>query len=245
MNRFHCLYGAGVVLVAVAPLLVTACGQDRATSAPAPASASPSAATARQVTPSPASGSNPASPSADPSGSASAARIRFTSPLYGYTVVLPASWTANPATMVADDPASTGDTATDAFTVPGTDTTIGALAWDLGSGTYEAWAKAYHDDLVGHVPQGCDGGDPSTWPSIQVGTVQGHLLQKCNAAEVMVAIGKRVYVFSWGNDTFEAGTHLPEPEFERLLLGVTLPDAGTAARPLWPASPAPAPTRAP
>jgi hypothetical protein len=60
--------------------------------------------------------------------------------------------------MLAGDPASTDETANDSIPVPGTDTTIGILAWGLGDRTYAAWAKAYHVEQVADDPSGCDGG---------------------------------------------------------------------------------------
>jgi hypothetical protein len=163
----------------------------------------------------------------------------FRSPLYGYAIVLPKAWTATPATRYADDPKSTDRNSTDSIHVPSTDTTIDISAVDLGSQTYAAWANALHRDVLNNpgIPSGCDGGDPSQWPTVPVGHSEGHLLQLCNAAQVLVPDGKRVYVFNWGNRTFTEGQHYPQVEFEKLLSGVSLPDAETAHEPLWPPSP--------
>jgi hypothetical protein len=228
MNR-----AAAIALAIAASSLVTAC----AWGAPTPAPVTGASRATR-------------TPSAATSQASEVPAPTFASPLYGYAVAGPGGWTATAATMYADDPASTGTMATDMFRVPGTDTTIGALAWDLGGGSYATWAKAYHDDglpprlrvsrrVIAPVPRGCDGGDPSAWALIRVGTTNGHLLQECDSAEVMVPIGKRVYVFSWGNDTVEDGAHFPQSGFEAFLLGVTLPGANAADRPLWSPSPAP------
>ena len=202
---------------------------------PSQASASPGTGVGSSYAPSPAPSPSP-SPSASPG-----VGTTFSSPLYGYSVDLPAGWTATAATMYADDPASTEDTATDMIPVPGTDTTIGILAWDLGRQTYAEWAKAFHDDTVANVPAGCDGGDPSTWPTIRVGGVDGHLVRKCNEVVAVVPLGKRVYVLAWGNRTFGADLHIPEADFETFISGVRLPSAKIAGEPLW--SPSPSPRR--
>ena len=155
----------------------------------------------------------------------------FTSPLYGYSIGMAGDWMAKAATKLADDPTSTEENAMDAITITGTDTTIGGLAWTLGDQTYDEWAAAYHDDAVAGLPKGCDGGDPSTWPTVQVGDQQGHWLQKCNAAEAIVPVDGKVYVFSWGNSTLDSGSHLDPLDFKTVLLTVTFPDAAPSPAP--------------
>jgi len=159
----------------------------------------------------------------------------FQSPLYGYSIDVPAVWRTSPASQYADDPTSTDKTATDSFHVPGTDTTIGVTASYLGQETYADWAKAYHRNLLADkgVPSSCDGGDPSAWRRLQIGSVEGYLLQRCNAAIGIAPVGKRVYLFSWGNRTFVEGHHYPQSRFEPLLAGVQLPRPAVARRPLW------------
>ncbi len=186
--------------------------------------------------------SSPSS-AASPTGVSSAApsvspTLTFISPVYGYTVKLPAWWMPSAATSTAD-PVSNEPNPSDLIPIPGTDTTIEILGWALGDETYADWAKAYHDDVITHVPSGCDGGDPSTWPQIQVGTTQGYWLQKCNAAEAIVPIGKRVFVFTWGHDTFDSSRHMPISDFKSFLLGVTLPEAAIDELPFWVPSPSP------
>jgi hypothetical protein len=117
--------------------------------------------------------------------------------------------------------------------VPGTDTTIGITATDLGGQTYAAWADAFHADQLTHVQAGCDGGKPSGWAKITIGGTQGYLVRKCNEVVAIAPVGERVYEFAWGNQTFNETTHYPEQQFETLLSGVTFPDAATANKPLW------------
>jgi hypothetical protein len=72
------------------------------------------------------------------------------------------------------------------------------------------------------VPTGCDGGDPSTWPPLRIGTATGRLQQYCNAASGFAFVGGRVYAFDWGNATFDGTTHLTQGSWEELLKSVTL-----------------------
>jgi hypothetical protein len=168
----------------------------------------------------------------------------FRSALYGYSIALPrhdpppvraGAWKGHPATEYADDPTSTEQKALDTIHVPGTDTTISIEGIYLGRRTYANWATAYHRGVLkdSEVPSGCDGGDPSEWRRIPIGSAEGYLLQKCNQALGIVPVGKRVYLFIWGNRTFVEGDHYPQSRFEKLLAGVRLPDAATALGPLW------------
>jgi hypothetical protein len=163
----------------------------------------------------------------------------FESPLYGYSIALPVGWIPHAATLVADDPNSTDETAADEIPVPSTDTQISAYALDLGDQTFMEWATEFHEDTALAVPSGCSGGDPSTWPTLPVGDAQGYLIVKCNEVVVAVPIGVRVYEFVWGNSTFDSAQHLPRADFETLMQGVTLPDEATNATPLFvpPSSP--------
>ena len=119
----------------------------------------------------------------------------------------------------------------DAITVTGTDTTIGGLAWTLGDQTYDQWAAAYHADVAANEPNGCDGGDPSSWPAVTVGDRQGHWLQMCNAALAIVPVDGKVYVFSWESSTFDSGSHLDPLDFKTVLLTVEVPRCRPIAEP--------------
>jgi hypothetical protein len=227
--------GHAAILAMAVGLFAIACGQTTATAA----SATPTAVAATSAPASP-SHAPIAAPSPSPPDAVeqpSSSPTSFTSPLYGYTVALPGGWAVHPATLFAGDPASTDETANDAIRVPGTDTTIGILAWGLGTSTYAAWTKAYHAEQLADDPSGCDGGDPSTWASIPIGTTMGHLQQRCNAAIAIVPIGRRVYMFSWEHDTFDSSRHLAESAFKTFLLGVQLPAPKVAASPLPPWTP--------
>jgi len=155
----------------------------------------------------------------------------WTSPLYGYSVRIDPTWTVTSATVSIDNPKSTDATALDSFAVTGTDTTINGAATALGKSTFDAWLTSHHADVAKAVPAGCDGGDPSTWPTVAVGGQLGYLDQLCNAAEVSVHVGDRVYTFGWGSSTFNAGQHLEMKQFETVLENVTFPQAAASASP--------------
>lgn len=162
----------------------------------------------------------------------------FTSPLYGYTIGIDPTWTTTTATMSIDDPASTDENSGDNVAVTGTDSHISGAATAMPAGwTFQQWLDDHHKDVLKGVPSGCDGGDPSSWPTVKVGDQDGFLDQLCNAAEVDVHAGDRVYMFGWFNDTFETGRHLDEAEFERVLTTVTFGPAPTPTSALIPVGP--------
>jgi hypothetical protein len=148
----------------------------------------------------------------------------FTSPLYGYTILVDPTWTAVPSTTARPDILSRDDHQ-DGIDVAGTDTAIGASSAPLGNRTWDQLLRALRDAKIGDVPQGCEGGDPSTWPTIPVGPLQGRLQQLCNAALVYVLHGETVYAFEWGNQTFDATQHLDEADFFVVLKGASFPDS--------------------
>jgi hypothetical protein len=148
----------------------------------------------------------------------------FRSPHYGYSIALPSSWTA----------VAGGKSSDDLIHVPGTDTTIDISADYLGGQSFTTWAnRLYHaTERDPGVPADCHLSAPLEWPRLSIGATQGYLFQKCNQALGIAPIGNRVYVFIWGNRTFDEGKHYPQAKFEQLLSGVTLPDAATANEPL-------------
>ena len=152
-----------------------------------------------------------------------AAPNTFVSPIYGYTISLAADWTVQPASVPADDPASTEATGTDVVTVTGTDSTIETVVSDLGGQAFGAWLQDYRAAVTPNVPSGCDGGDPSSWPSVAVGDRQGVWQQKCNAAVAIVEDGGKAYQFAWENGTFTAASHMSEEDFKAVLGTVTFP----------------------
>jgi hypothetical protein len=150
----------------------------------------------------------------------------FTSAIYAYSLPRDPSWTTKSATVFSDDSKSTEQNSLDAISPTDTDTTINGSATALHGKTYEAWAVDHHNDVLRDVPSGCDGGDPSTWPIINVGGHEGHLDQLCNAAEVSVPAGDWVYLFFWGNSTFSGSKHFGQAQFLRLLEDATLSPSG-------------------
>lgn len=153
----------------------------------------------------------------------------FTSPVYGYTIGLAADWTTTSATLLADDPTSTEETATDIISVTGTDTTVQTLAWNLSGESFDAWLADYRAAMSAGVPQGCDGGDPTEWPAVPVGDLQGVWQQKCNAAVAIVEYAEKAYQFAWENSTFEATQHLSETDFKALLRTVIFAEPTSSA----------------
>jgi len=152
----------------------------------------------------------------------------FTSPLYRYTIRVDPTWTVTPSTVARTDILSPDDHE-DGIDVTGTDTAIGVSSAPLGDRTWDQVLTGARDREVGSVPPGCEGGDPSTWRAIPVGHLQGLLQQLCNAADVYVLDGDRVYAFEWGNQTFETTKHLDEAEFFAVLHGVTFPGSPPAS----------------
>ena len=62
------------------------------------------------------------------------------------------------------------------------------------------------------------------WP-IQIGRYNGRLDMYCNAAQAVVDVDGRVYVFGWGNATFETDRHLTIESWMELLRHVTVDPA--------------------
>jgi hypothetical protein len=144
----------------------------------------------------------------------------FTSRRYGYTIAIDPAWTTTPATKtwVGYD---NSPPFVDQIGVAGTDTTIQGSSQPLAKGqTYDEWLALYEALTVKSVPPGCNGGDPSTWPMVTVGGLQGRWQQACNAATAVVLVGDRVYAFNWSNAAF-LPTHLSIDDFKRVLATVT------------------------
>ena len=113
----------------------------------------------------------------------------------------------------------------DAITFTGTDTSFTAASQPLGGQSYDQFLAAFHANTLKGVPAGCDGGEPSAWPAVQVGDQTGGLEMLCNAAEVLVHVGDRVYVFDWGNDTFDGMSHLNLASWKQLLKSIVFDPA--------------------
>jgi hypothetical protein len=129
-------------LAAIASATLVAACSSTPIASPLASTGAPTASVA--PSPSLASPSPSAVPSAStsPSASASASAATFTSPLYGYTVTLPAGWTAQPATVRWDGQGAPGndDPAVDRF---------------LGTGTASAFgfAAPMSSDLTGYATE--------------------------------------------------------------------------------------------
>lgn len=184
---------------------------------PAP-SPTPVASASGSAAPSPTvAASQPAAPTLPP------LTARFTSPTYGYSIGTAAGWTATPATKrwVGDN---NSGPAVDVISVTGTDTSLLGASQALPKGTtFAQWLVPFHQFALesnGGNPA-CAGGDPSSWPPIQIGNQVGRLEMDCNAAEAVVAVGGRVYVFDWGNDTLNGNAHLDFSAWTELLKSVT------------------------
>jgi hypothetical protein len=151
---------------------------------------------------------------------------RFVSPANGFSIATADGWTVDPATQawVGVDNESP---AMDGVNITGTDTSVTGASQRLGSQTYEQFLAAFHANTLKDVPSGCDGGEPSTWPSIQVGDQTGGLEMLCNAAEALVHVGDRVYLFDWGNETFDADRHMSLASWKALLRTVVFDPASS------------------
>jgi hypothetical protein len=146
----------------------------------------------------------------------------FRSPLYGYSIPTAPGWTTTPGTRIWTGTDDSLPGVVDRIAPNGTDTTISGTSEALPAGmTFDAWLRAEARQTVGNVPVGCEGGDPSTWPELTIGSVTGRLQQLCNAAIAFALVGGRVYEFDWGNSTFSAEQHLGQGAWEALLRSVT------------------------
>lgn len=151
----------------------------------------------------------------------SALEKTFVSPWYGYSVARKAEWTVTPATAHWTG-VDNARPKVDEIAITGTDSIVSIASQPLPKGTtLDAWLVPFHANTTANVPQGCDGGDPSTWPTTQIGDQTGRYYLLCNAAEAVVSVGGRVYVFSLGNDTFTAPSHFQVASWLELLKNVT------------------------
>jgi len=119
-------------------VIVTACSASSPAS-PASSTGAPTASVAASPSLASPSASTAASPSTNASASSSGSATTFTSPFYGYTVTLPAGWSATPATVKWDGKGAPGndDPAVDKFQGP-------------GSASVHAFAAPMSLDLAGY-----------------------------------------------------------------------------------------------
>lgn len=199
---------AALVLVVVGAAFVL-----RPASSVGPAGQTPSTAPTQ-----PRTGTPTATPTVTPAVSSEPLDLTttFTSDRYRYSIRLDPSWSVKLATTTWAGPDNSAP-AVDEIHVTGTVTTINVASQALGaSDTYESWLAAFHANTTAGVPPGCDGGAPSTWPPVPIGDQIGAWEQLCNAAEALVLVQRRVYVFTWGNSTF-GGPRLTADQFKEVL----------------------------
>jgi len=149
------------------------------------------------------------SPTAGPSGAGSpAARIDFTSPLYGYTATLPAGWTGGPAVLRWDSVNAPGpDAEVDKFAGPGSlsaSAYAGPVRGDLAAFVADRIAANARDHS-----DTCPVATPEVNQPIEIGGQPGVLLAwNCgavinNAVTVRAGIG---YVFTFRDLFIRAAT---------------------------------------
>ena len=143
----------------------------------------------------------------------------FTSPWYGYAIKTADVWTTTPATRHWVG-TNNQEPAVDVVAISGTDSVIVVGSQPLTGTTFDAWLATYHASVTAAVPSGCDGGDPSTWKTAPIGSETGQYYELCNAAEAIIQVGGRVYVFTLGNATFDPAQHMSVPAFLAVLTTV-------------------------
>ena len=145
----------------------------------------------------------------------------FTSPTYGYSIGLAKGWTTTPATTTWAG-SGVNPTVVDTIAIPGTDTSITAASEPFPVGiTFDDWLVQFHQRAIQDRPPGCDGGDPSTWVSIRIGTQAGRVAMGCNGAEALAIVNGRGYVFGMTNATTKVADHLGFAAWTELLNSVT------------------------
>ena len=211
MNRFAIAGAAGAIAALVAIAGLSLMRNDNAVVGASPQPVIPSVASVPSSSP---------TESARPSPSPVVLDSTFTSSRYHYTIGTADTWSvtnASKAWVGVDD----SPPAVDEIVATGTDTTITVASQALPRDqTYRQFLTAYHANTVSSVPNGCDGGDPSTWPAVTIGGRQGSWEQACNAASVLVLANERVYAFSLSNATFNTAQHLSDADFKRVLASV-------------------------
>jgi hypothetical protein len=153
----------------------------------------------------------------------------FVSRWYGYAISGSGDWTVTSATAhwkgVDNSPP-----ATDEIAITGTDSVVSVASQSLGGKSLEAFLGPFHAFTTANVPAGCDGGEPSSWPSTPIGPETGRWYELCNASEAVVEVGGRVYAFSLGNNTFNGSQHLGVASWLKLLETVTFDPASAVDR---------------
>ncbi len=157
---------------------------------------------------------------------------RFSSPTYGYSIGIRPDWATRPAKLPWSGP-DNSPPVVDEIDFTGTDSGMTVASQALSAGqTLDDWLVPFAAN-GGGLSAFCQGGDPSSWPPVQVGDAIGRWQQMCNAAEVVVESGGRVYVFTWGSGSFDQSKHLSPDDFKAVLTTVrfepsTVPPSPTA-----------------
>ena len=218
---------AVVVMLGALALGLSRPGQPAAVTASptAPAVVATAAATTPSSTPTPSPTPSPSIPPTLGVGGADLTQT-FHSPLFGYAMNYATGWNVTPGTVRWTGPDNSGSKS-DRIQLTGTDTTIWGSSAALPAGqTFAKWAAAYHAYLAANMEAACDGGDPSTWQPIQIGSETGRRIDFCNASEAVIAVGSRIYDFGLGQDTFTSASHADPGTFEAMLKTVVfLPKA--------------------
>jgi len=156
----------------------------------------------------------------------------FQSPTYGYSIGHADGWKVTPATDRWAD-LDTAAPFVDELDPTGTDTFIQIASQPLKAGTtFERWLADYRTRVVTNLAEGglggqCDPGDPSSWPTVPIGSETGRFYDLCNYAGAVAQAGGRVYLFTWENATHTASSHFGEEAFKSMLKTVTF-DPGAA-----------------
>jgi len=158
---------------------------------------------------------------------------RFTSPTYGYSVAIRPSWVTAPATLPWTGPDNSTPVVDEIdFTGTASGMTAGSQALEPGE-TLDQWLGPFAANTGGLSPA-CLGGDPATWPPVQVGDAVGRWQQMCNAAEVVVESGGRVYVFTWWSGSYDKSRQLSAEDYKAVLTTVRFDPAKATPLPSAP-----------
>lgn len=157
----------------------------------------------------------------------------FVSPSYGYTIGIGADWTVEPATISWSGPDNSNHVL-DHIAVTGTETDIAGASQALQPGqTFEEWLNLFETtNQISQEP--CSGGSPSTWPTVQIGTVSWRWQQMCQADVAITEQGGRIYVFNANYGML--GNNLTPSQYLEVLATITFDPASVP-------SPEPAPAQ--
>jgi len=121
----------------------------------------------------------------------------FTSPTYGYSILINPTWTPTNAAKPWRDYGNSNDFM-DSVEI-GSGQGMGMMSQALGSRTFDQFVNTFYQQQLAAIGSGCAGGDPSTWPDIQIGDRTGKVELQCGSDEALVQAGDRVYLFEIGN----------------------------------------------